>query len=78
MGRHSEAQALWKHSLDLLELSVGKNHPNVAVTLVGLARSQLSTADWSSALSNSGRAVDILITREIHGQFSAKRGRELR
>jgi CHAT domain-containing protein/tetratricopeptide (TPR) repeat protein len=68
MGRHSEAQALWKHSLDLLELSVGKNHPNVAVTLVGLARSQLSTADWSSALSNSGRAVDILITREIHGE----------
>jgi CHAT domain-containing protein/Tfp pilus assembly protein PilF len=67
LGRHSEAQALWKHSLELLELSVGKNHPNVAVTLVGLARSQLSTADWSSALNNSRRAVDILVTRETHG-----------
>jgi CHAT domain-containing protein/Tfp pilus assembly protein PilF len=68
LSRHSEAQALWKHSLGLLELSVGKNHPNVAVTLVGLARSQLSTADWSSALNNSRRAVEILVTRETHGE----------
>lgn len=75
LGRYAEAEQLLRESLRIKESSLGKDHPNLAPTLDGLAQIVFRNGDRAEAERLSRRAVSI--ERATHGDLHPNVGQAL-